>query len=406
MMQNSIVARQPILNRKKETVAYELLFRSLSKDEFDGNQATAEVLTSSLDLIGLDNLTRGKQAFINFTAELIKSEIAELLPQQKIGIEILEDVSVDHEIIKCSKNIKAAGHILLLDDFVYQKELIPLIEIADIIKIDFLQTTGRERKYIMELIKKKHNPEAKFLAEKIENYEEFKTAYEMGYDYFQGYFFTRPDTISTRKIPSYKFNYLEVINELNSLEPDFKKLSKIIKNDLSMSYSLLRTINAAIYGYQVSSIQQAAALLGINKLKKWALLYFIKGLSEDKPGALFTNTLIRAKMAELLAKNINQADKSSEYYTVGMLSMLDAYLDRPLENIVKELSLTDEVKKAVLNLDGKMGEILELIILYEQARWSELEKIEIKYHLDNKLLAAVYQEAIDSASKTVEKIIR
>lgn len=406
-MQNSIVARQPILNREKETVAYELLFRSLSKEKiFNGSQATAEVLTSSLDLIGLDNLTRGKQAFINFTAELIKSEIAELLPQQKIGIEILETVKVDQEIIDSSKKLKASGHILLLDDFVYQRELIPLIEIADIIKIDFLQTTGKERKYVMDLIKNKHNSEVKFLAEKIENYEEFQAAYEMGYDYFQGYFFTRPDTISTRKIPSYKFNYLEVINELNSLEPDFGEISRIVKNDLSMSYSLLRTINAAIYGYQVSSIKQAAALLGIKKLKKWAMLYFIKGLSDDKPGALFTNTLVRAKMAELIANNINQADKSSEYYTVGMLSMLDAYLDRPLENIVKELSLTDQVKKAVLNLEGKMGEILELIILYEQARWSELEKLELKYHLDSESLAAIYQQAIDNASKTIEKIMR
>jgi EAL and modified HD-GYP domain-containing signal transduction protein len=265
-MQNSIVARQPILNRKKETVAYELLFRSINKQaKFNGTQATAEVLTSSLDLIGLDNLTRGKQAFINFTAELIKSEIIELLPQQKIGIEILETVNVDQEIIDCSKKVKDSGHILLLDDFIYQKELIPLIKIADIIKIDFLETKGRQRKEIMNLIKNNYNSKVKFLAEKIENYGEFKSAYEMGYDYFQGYFFTRPDTISTRKIPSYKFNYLEVINELNSLDPDFKKISKIIKNDLSMSYSLLRTINAAIYGYQISSIKQAVALLGINK---------------------------------------------------------------------------------------------------------------------------------------------
>jgi EAL and modified HD-GYP domain-containing signal transduction protein len=404
-MGNSIVARQPILNRKKETVAYELLFRTFNKEkEFDGSQATAEVITSSLDLIGLDNLTGGKHAFINFNAELIKSEIAELLPQKKIGIEILENIKVDQELINSSQKVKDSGHILLLDDFVYQKELIPLIEMADIIKIDFLQTIGQQRKNIMDIIKTNYNPEVKFLAEKIESYEEFKAAYQMGYDYFQGYFFTKPDTISTRKIPSYKFNYLQVINELNLPEPDFIEISKIIKNDISMSYSLLRTINAAIYGYKVSSIKQAAALLGLNKLKKWAMLYFIKGLSDDKPDALFNNTLVRAKMAELIAINLNLKDKSSEYYTAGILSMLDAYLDRPLKNIIKELSLTDEIKEAILNQEVKMGEILKLITYFEQANWKEVEKLELKYGLDSKIIFELYRKAIEAAAQTIENI--
>ncbi|MFN2340815.1 MAG: EAL and HDOD domain-containing protein [Halanaerobium sp.] len=404
-MGNSIVARQPILNRQKETIAYELLFRTFNKEKaFDGSQATAEVITSSLDLIGLDNLTGGKHAFINFNAELIKSEIAELLPQKKIGIEILENIKVDQELINSSQKVKDSGHILLLDDFIYQKELIPLIEMADIIKIDFLQTKGQRRKEIMDIIKINYNPDVKFLAEKIESYEEFKSAYQMGYDYFQGYFFTKPDTISTRKIPSYKFNYLQVINELNLPEPDFKEISKIIKNDISMSYSLLRTINAAIYGYKVSSIKQAAALLGLNKLKKWAMLYFIKGLSDDKPDALFNNTLVRARMAELIAINFNLKDKSSEYYTAGILSMLDAYLDRPLKNIIKELSLTDEIKEAILNQEGKIGEILKLITYFEKADWNQVEKLELKYDLDSKVIFKLYREAIEDATQTIENI--
>ena len=256
----------------------------------------------------------------------------------------------------------------------------------------------------MDIIKTNYNPEVKFLAEKIESYEEFKAAYQMGYDYFQGYFFTKPDTISTRKIPSYKFNYLQVINELNLPEPDFIEISKIIKNDISMSYSLLRTINAAIYGYKVSSIKQAAALLGLNKLKKWAMLYFIKGLSDDKPDALFNNTLVRAKMAELIAINLNLTNKSSEYYTAGILSMLDAYLDRPLKNIIKELSLTDEIKEAILNQEGKMGEILKLITYFEKADWKEVEKLELKYRLDSKEIFELYRKAIEAATQTIENI--
>ena len=256
----------------------------------------------------------------------------------------------------------------------------------------------------MELIKINHNPDVKFLAEKIESYQEFKSAYQMGYDYFQGYFFTKPDTISTRKIPSYKFNYLQVINELNSTEPNFKELSEIIKNDVSMSYSLLRTINAAIYCCETSSITQAVALMGVNKLKKWAMLYFIKGLSDDKPNELFKNTLVRAKMAELIAVNLNLKDKSSEYYTAGIISMLAAYLDRPLANIIKELSLTNEIKKAVLNQKGEMGETLKLITHFEKADWKEVEKFELKYNLDSKLIFGLYTKAIKDAAQTINNI--
>jgi len=399
-MGESIVARQPILNRNKKTIAYELLYRPNDGAKIiNGSQATAEVIINSFNDIGINNLTSGKPAFINFTAELIKAEISELLPQKKVGIEILEDVELDQHLIDSSQRIKDSGHIILLDDFVYKDELIPLIEIADIIKIDFLETQGSMRKELIDFIKNKHNSDVKFLAEKIETHKEFKTAYDMGYDYFQGYFFRRPNTFINRKIPSYKFTYLEVINKLNQKVPDLKEITEVIKKDSSMTYSLLRTINAAAYGCKVSNLNQAAALLGTKRLKKWALLNFIKGLSSDKPDALFISSLVRGRMAELLALKID-SKKSEEFYTVGLLSMLDAYLDRNMGDIIEELAISEEIVKALVDKKGILGDILNMVISFEVADWSQLSVLYQRYGLDDGEVFECFTEAVQYADKT------
>src|SRR6056297_2762781 len=257
-MTDSIVGRQPILDRNKNIYAYELLFRSLLKEQvFNGDKATAEVITNSLEFIGLNNITYGKRAFINFTEDLIKEEIPSLLPSEYISIEVLENIEVDDCLMTSIKRLKNDGFQIVLDDFVFKTKFIPLIKIADLIKIDFTLTKGQARRIIVEEIKKHYNSKILFLAEKIENYSEFRTAYNYGYDYFQGFFFNKPDTVSGKKLPSYEVNYLKIFDELNTDEPNFKKIEEIIKKDISMSYSLLRTINSAAYGYDVKSIGQA-----------------------------------------------------------------------------------------------------------------------------------------------------
>ena len=401
-MNESIVARQPILDREKNTVAYELLYRSKNnKGVIDGSQATAEVIINSFNDIGISNLTSGKPAFINFTSRLIKAGISEILPQKKIGIEILEDIEIDQHLIESSQKIKASGHIILLDDFVYKNELIPLIEIADIIKIDFLETKGVQRKNIIEYIKAKHNSKVKFLAEKIENHKDFKNAYEYGYDYFQGYFFKKPNIFINRKIPSYKFTYLKVINELNNSTPDLKSIAEIIKKDSSMTYSLLRTINAAAFGYDVSNISQAVALLGTKRLKKWALLNLIKGLSSNKPDALFINTLTRGKMAELIGEKIGR-NNIEKYYMTGMLSLLDAYMDREMSNIVEDISLSKEMKEALIYQKGIIGSVLKTINYLENAEWDKLSKECIKNNLCEEDILNIFVLSVEYANKTAE----
>ncbi|RCW50732.1 EAL and HDOD domain-containing protein [Halanaerobium sp. MA284_MarDTE_T2] len=204
-MENIMVGRQPILDKKEKLFAYELLFRSSQKNVInDGERATAEVITNSLESIGLGNLTQDKPAFINFTSKMIKSKIPDILSSESIYIEILEDVEVDSEILEICRELKNEGFKIVLDDFEFKESLIDLIKIADIIKIDFLNSTKRERKRTLELIRNKYNSQVNFLAEKIEDYSDLEEAKKFNYDYYQGFYFTKPDIVSGKKLEPLK----------------------------------------------------------------------------------------------------------------------------------------------------------------------------------------------------------
>jgi EAL and modified HD-GYP domain-containing signal transduction protein len=186
------VARQPIFDRNLDVYGYELLFRSSHNNFYDGldeNVATSSVISSSLSVIGLENLTGSKRAFINFPYEMLIKEVATTLPKESVVIEVLENVYPDYDIINACKKLKQLGYILALDDFVLKPEYRPLIELADIIKVDFLLTRSDERKSIMTKI---NSPKIKFLAEKVENKAEYDQAFQLGYSYFQGYFLSKP----------------------------------------------------------------------------------------------------------------------------------------------------------------------------------------------------------------------
>lgn len=392
-MENIMVGRQPILDKNENLFAYELLFRSSKGNKIiDGEKATAEVIMNSLESIGLSNLTQNKPAFINFTSKMIKNKISDILSSDSIYIEILETVEVDEEIIKICKELKSQGFKIVLDDFEYKESLIELIKIADIIKIDFLNTTKRVRKETLYLIKSKYNKKVKFLAEKIENHSHLKEAKRFDYDYYQGFYFTKPDIVSGKKVEPFKESYFKIIKELKKKNPDFKKIENYIKQDLSMSYSLLRLVNSAAYGYDINSIRQGIVLLGIDKLKKWSLLYSFKSLNSSKPDILLITSLIRAYFAESLKKHF---DIDEDLFILGMFSLINAYLDRDLKEVLPQISMKNEFKEALISKEGKLGDILSIIEIYEKSKWQDLND----YSLDVKSVTEEYLEAIENAEE-------
>lgn len=398
MIQGNVhVARQPIFDAKLNVFGYELLFRNSfinSCDTLDGDQATLDVITSSFLMIGIDTLTYGKKAFINFTANSLKNNIPAMLPKELIGIEILENITPDEEIINTCKKLKENGYLLILDDFTFNPEYLPLIKLADIIKVDFRSTPSNERKQIIQRLR---SYPIKFLAEKVETQEEFQDAIHMGYSYFQGYFFCKPLIVSGKTLPSYKTNYLRILGEINKPELDFKKIEAIIKQDVSLSYKLLKFINSSIFGFKtkISSLQHALTLLGQNELIKWISLIALNGVADDKPGELILNSLIRARFAEKLASAKMSKQRTSDAFLMGMLSHIDVLLDRPLHAVLAEISLDETIKQALLENEHNQFFILyKLIRTYESGAWEDYSKYVDEFEMSEHDVLKAYRESL------------
>ncbi|MFW6381046.1 MAG: EAL and HDOD domain-containing protein [Bacillota bacterium] len=402
-----LIARQPILNSSQEVYAYEILFRSQSRStdspDFDGNQATAEVITEGIGLMGFRELTGGKKAFINFTGDLLKQEIVSVLPQNLTGIEILEDVKPNREIITVCRKIKDQGYLLVLDDFVFCSELKPLIQLADIIKIDFLNTTPDYRQLVSSRL---GNSSITFLAEKVETEKQFREALELNYELFQGYFFSKPEIISRRDLPGFKINYLNLMKEINKAEPDFQKIGELIKKDISLTYMLLRLVNSAYFGFktEIESVKQSLTLLGIKEIKKWLSLQLMRELGKNKPDILFITALTRAKFAELCAPLINSEHRRMDLYVMGMFSLIDAFFDLPMQKLVEELYLPEDIKQALLQEKGNLGQLLQIIKYYEKGRWQQLDQLSQRLEIATETLSEYYIEAIEDAEQTLELI--
>lgn len=394
---NAFVARQPIFDRNQNVVAYELLFRVSSQNSYNclnGDTASLEVINNSFHLIGIDSLTGGKRAFINFTKNLLKSDIATILPKDLIVVEILEDIEIDDEIINACKRLKQLGYTIALDDFVYNPEFNELIKLADIIKIDFINTKGKERAEIVERFKFLG---IKFLAEKVETQEEFKEALDIGYSYFQGYFFSKPLILSTRDIPTFKWSYINMLNNINKSELDIDKIEDIIKKDVGLSYKLLRFINSSAFGFrvQIRSIKHALNLIGKQEIIKWLSLTTIREIGNDKPDELLKISIIRAKFGELISYEIGFEKRASDVFLMGMFSMIDALTNRPLNEVLNQLPITDDAKIALLGGQNYFGDIYNLIVACETGEWDNLNVYLNKLNLSEKQALDMYVEALN-----------
>ena len=234
------------------------------------------------------------------------------------------------------------------------------------------------------------------LAEKVETREEFELAQEMGYTLFQGYFFSQPVIISRQDIPGGRIQLLQLLREINRPDIDLRELAGIISRDVSISYKLLRYINSAAFNLivKVKSIEQALNLLGQAEVRKWASLLALTGLSEDQPWEIVSSSVVRAKLSEMVAPLVGLADRATDMFLMGLFSLLDAIYGRPLEEILHELPLASDVKKALLSGETKAGRLLSAVIAQEQGNWDGLRRAAESLGLDEDKLPDLYQKAI------------
>ncbi len=400
-MKDVFVARQPIFDSKKNVSAYELLFRS-SIENFcvplqDGDQTTNKLLSNSFLVIGLDSITKGKRAFVNFTRNLILQGAPSSIPKELIAVEILENVEPDNQVVNVCKELKGSGYMLVLDDFVFDTKFWPLIELADIIKVDFLTTKGEARRAIIEECGRN---EIKFLAEKVETVEEFTEARNMGYTFFQGYFFSKPIVISSKDISSNKLSYLRVLHEINRPDMEFNKLEEIVKHDVALSYKLLKFINSTFFRLtvKVESIKHALVLLGIKEIRKWVSLIALGHMAVDKPQELLVVSLIRARFCESVAVLIGQVDNASDFFMMGLFSVIDALLDRPMKDVLTELPISDGIKEALVGKENILHDVYRMVLSYEKGDWESINQYLTKLNLSEKKLPDFYIDSVKWAN--------
>lgn len=352
-----------------------MLFRSGITNNFsdnpDLNLISSKVIADCTLLLNVDDITAGKKGFVNVTREVLLKEYFSSLPTEMTTIELLETIEPDLDVIAACRKLKQAGYQLALDDFVFDERFRPLVELADFVKIDFLNTTRNEQRAV---VKRLAPCGIKFLAEKVETQDVFQEALDMGYSYFQGYFFCKPTILSRKDIPGFKLQYCRILQEIHEPELNFRRMEQIVKQDVSLSYKLLRYINSASTGRRetINSIKQALDLLGEREVKRWVSLLALANLGQDKPEALVSQAVTRAKLCELLAPLFNLSARSEDLFLMGMFSLLDAILDRELADILKQMPIHEDIKAALLGEQNKLRRVYDCALNYEKAEWEQL----------------------------------
>lgn len=390
------VARQPIFTKNKKIHGYELLFReSLSNffPDIDGDTATSKLLYNSFFTIGVEKITGFKVAFINFTRDLLLNRVPLMFPRERIVVEILEDVEPRKEIVDVCREISEKGYDIALDDFFYRSDMEPLIGLANTIKFDFRATPIDEMRTV---VKKLAKYDVNLLAEKVETHEEFKKALKMGFSYFQGYFFCKPEIIKGRDIQSSRMNLLELMATANKKDFKFHELEKIILRDVAISYKLLRYINSVYFRTisNISSIKQAIVLLGEKGIRRFVSLIAMAKLASDKPDELIRTSIIRAKFCELIGKKDGAPVNHSELFTLGLFSLIDAILDDTMESLMEKLPLSEDIKGALVHKSGKLKDYLSLTVAYETGDWEGVSKSATSLNLDEGGLPDSFMEAL------------
>jgi c-di-GMP-related signal transduction protein len=390
------VARQPIFDSQENIFGYELLFRSGLENYFkcdNPDMATSTVIADSFLLFGIETLTGGRNAFLNFTNDLILKKYATILPQQQVVIEILENISPSPELVSACRKLKDKGYRLALDDFEYRPDYDPLIDLADLIKIDIRKTPIPELKGLKKQLNGKNIP---LLAEKVETREEFRAAREFGFDYFQGYFFGQPETFATKEIPGCKLNYLLLVKEINAEKPNLVKIEDIVKREPMICYKLFRYLNSPIFAFnrEIQSIRHAMVMLGLDEVRKWISIVSLAAMGADKPSALIVALITRAKFCEKIAPHIEKQGRSLDLFMMGLLSMINTVLDNSLDQVLKNVAASEDVKTALLEGDGPLKPVLDLLVAAEKGQWKDISRIASVMGVPEETAIETYLDAI------------
>ncbi len=396
------VARQPIFDAQKDVYAYELLFRSGFEEYYDslGSQkASADLMA----FVNFGELTDGKRGFAAFTRHLLLQKFPSVLPSDLLTVGVPVGIGIDNEVVANCRRLKEAGYVLVMDDFTLEHKDSPLVGLVDVVRVDFQSLTAEQRTQLGSGLL---GERVKLLGNHVETADDFAAAHDAGFHLFQGGFLCKPASNGEADIPGNKLAYLRLLNEVNRSDLALDDLEGIIKHDVTLTYRLLKFMNSAWFGirYEVNSVRHALVLLGPKEIRKWASMLMLQNLSDDKPQELLLISLARAKAAEQIAPLVNLRKNVPELFLMGMFSVLDALLDRPMPILLEELPVDQTVKAALLGVAGPFKNVYDLILSYEKGDWKEFSRAAAALNLDERAVPELVQKSIKWANEAIGQL--
>ena len=393
------IARQPIFDTADKVYGYELLFRGGIENALASAGSSHVSLSSVLDA---GAITGGRRAFIRFPGELIERGAPATVPGELLGVQIPGDVKPSEELMQVCRSLKHGGYALALDGFTQGSGQEALVELADIIRISFLRTSAVQRMWLLEQPNLGH---VAFWASEVHTAKEYREARELGCSYVQGDFFTQPVPSRGRTAASCSVAGLQLLSEVQKPEPEFDEMARIIGHDPALSYRVLRLVNSAAFGLrtEVTSIKHALLILGMKEIKEWFPLLIMTTLTQDKPDELITVSVVRARFAELTARQTELVDRSAELFLGGLFSTIDALLDQPMDEAIAGLPFPVDVQKALVGQDGPITPLYRLVLAYEQARWDEVSQLAERAGVPEQVLPRAYAAALSWAREFSEQ---
>lgn len=381
------LARQPILDQNRKLYGYELLFRDGVANCFpniNADEATSKLITEHHLLMGVEKITGGVQAFINFSADTLIHHFPTSIDPKSMVIEILETVPISNELLVACRELHRMGYKLALDDHDFDPKWDIFFPYVSVIKVDVRQFDLLQ---VSKFVSRVRQHQVTLLAEKVETAEEFQKLKQLGFELFQGYFFAKPEMLKHKKIASNKLNLLMLIAESSKVNLDFNQLSAIVERDLGLSYKLLRFVNSSSFAREkaIGSLKHAMVYMGEAELKKFIALLALANLSEDGPNELLNMSIVRARFCDRLAALKGDAMNPPAAFLTGLFSLVDALLEQPLENLLNDLPILAEIKAALLENTGHLGQYLLLAKAFEYGDWA----------LQQQLAAEIFGQEMD-----------
>ena len=390
------VARQPIFDRRKQVYGYELLFRSGLENAcppVDGDHASRDVLRAAWLDLGVDALIGQRRAFVNLTHEGLVSGLGTALPAESTVIEVLESVQPDDDVVQACGELKRAGYLLALDDFIYRPGLEPLIELADIVKIGFGECDPDEQ---CAHVRRVAGSRPILLAEKVETQDDLRQAVALGCRYFQGWFFCRPEIVRGRALSGARLSYLRLLHAVSQPDLEVEALTQVIGSDVALTYRFLKYLGSAAFPWRgpIRSVPHGLALLGEAQTRRWVSLMALEALAHDKPPELVALAAVRARFCDELAGRAGLADRQADWFFLGAFSLIDTILDQPMATVLAELPLAEEVTAALMGQPNALRPVLDFVEAYERGDWTRSAALCAHLQIDPTQVAHVYRTAV------------